>query len=88
VIAFAMGKRAAALLEQLRSWMAHDNAVIIALLCLIIGVKLIGDAISGLSGLSARHYLTRHRPRAAAMSCSTSWTTCSRSRGGHTRPPS
>ncbi len=49
VIYFAMGKRAAALLEQLKSWLAHNNAVIMALLCLIIGVKLIGDAISGLS---------------------------------------
>ncbi len=49
VIYFAMGKRAAALLEELKSWMAHNNAVIMAILCLIIGVKLIGDAISGLS---------------------------------------
>jgi threonine/homoserine/homoserine lactone efflux protein len=48
-IYFAMGKRAAALLEQLKSWLAHNNAVIMATLCLIIGVKLIGDAISGLS---------------------------------------
>jgi hypothetical protein len=38
-----------ALLAQLKSWMAHNKAVIMALLCLIIGVKLIGDAISGLS---------------------------------------
>ncbi|MBV9359126.1 MAG: GAP family protein [Chloroflexi bacterium] len=49
VIYVAMGKRAAALLEQLKGWMAHNNAVIMAILCLIIGVKLIGDAISGLS---------------------------------------
>jgi hypothetical protein len=30
--------------------MAHNNAAIMAVLCLIIGAKLIGDGISGLSG--------------------------------------
>ena len=28
--------------------MAHNNAVIMAVLCLVIGVKLIGDALGGL----------------------------------------
>jgi hypothetical protein len=29
--------------------MAHNNAAVMAVLCLIIGAKLIGDAISGFS---------------------------------------
>jgi threonine/homoserine/homoserine lactone efflux protein len=49
VIFFALGDRAPALLNRLKDWMAHNNAVIMAVLCLIIGVKLIGDAITGLS---------------------------------------
>ena len=31
-------------------WMARDNATIMAVLILVIAVKLIGDAISGLTG--------------------------------------
>jgi threonine/homoserine/homoserine lactone efflux protein len=49
VIYFAMGDRSAELLDRLKTWMAGNNAVIMAVLLLIIGVKLIGDAISGLS---------------------------------------
>jgi threonine/homoserine/homoserine lactone efflux protein len=49
-IYFLMRDRAARILEGLRGWMAHENATIMAVLCLIIGAKLIGDAISGLSG--------------------------------------
>jgi threonine/homoserine/homoserine lactone efflux protein len=49
VIAFAMGDRSRALLDRLKTWMARENAVIMAVLLLVIGVKLIGDAISGLS---------------------------------------
>ncbi len=49
VIAFAMGDRSRALLDRLKSWMARENAVIMAVLLLVIGVKLIGDAISGFS---------------------------------------
>jgi threonine/homoserine/homoserine lactone efflux protein len=48
-IFFLMGDRAAALLERMRGWMAHENATIMAVLCLIIGAKLIGDAISALA---------------------------------------
>jgi hypothetical protein len=48
VLYFAMGKRSAALLDGLKDWMAHNNAVIMAVLCLVIGVKLIGDALGGL----------------------------------------
>jgi hypothetical protein len=48
VLYFAMGKRSAELLGRLKDWMAHNNAVIMAVLCLVIGVKLVGDALSGL----------------------------------------
>jgi threonine/homoserine/homoserine lactone efflux protein len=49
-IYFLMRDRASAILESMRGWMARENATIMAVLCLIIGAKLIGDAISGLSG--------------------------------------
>jgi len=48
VIYFAMGDRAGPILDGLRSWMAAHNAVITAVLCLVIGAKLIGDAVAGL----------------------------------------
>jgi threonine/homoserine/homoserine lactone efflux protein len=49
LIYFAMGARAAAILDELKTWMARNNAAVMAVLCLIIGVKLVGDAITGLS---------------------------------------
>jgi threonine/homoserine/homoserine lactone efflux protein len=49
VIFFALGDRAPDLLGRLKDWLARNNAVIMAVLCLIIGAKLIGDAIAGLS---------------------------------------
>jgi hypothetical protein len=49
VIFFALGDNAGATLERLKGWMAHNNGVIMAVLCLVIGAKLIGDAISGFS---------------------------------------
>jgi Sap, sulfolipid-1-addressing protein len=49
VMFFALGDRSGRILAGLRDWMAQHNAVIMAVLCLIIGVKLIGDAISGFS---------------------------------------
>ena len=48
-IYFLMRDRAAEILESLRGWMARENATIMAVLCLIIGAKLIGDAISALA---------------------------------------
>ncbi len=47
VIYFAMGERSKGPLDELKRWMSHNNATIIAVLCLVIGAKLIGDAISG-----------------------------------------
>ncbi len=48
VIYFALGERSAGMLDHMKSWMARNNGVIMAVLCLVIGAKLIGDAISGL----------------------------------------
>jgi threonine/homoserine/homoserine lactone efflux protein len=45
---FALGDRARGLLEDLRAWMGAHNAAIMAVLCVVIGAKLIGDGISGL----------------------------------------
>jgi threonine/homoserine/homoserine lactone efflux protein len=47
-IYFAMGDRAARLLEELKAWMASHNAAIMAVLCLVIAAKLIGDGISAI----------------------------------------
>ena len=44
-----MGARAGALLDGLKRWMARNNAVIMAVLLLVIGAKLVGEAISGFS---------------------------------------
>jgi threonine/homoserine/homoserine lactone efflux protein len=49
VIYFAMGDRSAEVLEKLKDWMGQHNAVIMSVLCLIIGAKLIGDAIGALT---------------------------------------
>jgi threonine/homoserine/homoserine lactone efflux protein len=49
VIAFALGDRSRTVLDELKAWLAHNNAVIMAVLLLIIGVKLIGNAVSGFS---------------------------------------
>jgi hypothetical protein len=46
---FALGDRAAEPLDRLKTWLGRNNAVIMAVLLLVIGLKLIGDAISGLS---------------------------------------
>jgi len=49
VLFIALGDRAGPVLERLKTWLARENAVIMAVLLLIIGVKLIGNAISGFS---------------------------------------
>jgi hypothetical protein len=46
---FALGDRSRELLDRLKTWMGENNAVIMAVLLLVIGGKLIGDAISGFS---------------------------------------
>jgi threonine/homoserine/homoserine lactone efflux protein len=47
-IYFAMGARAKHVLDGLKAWMGAHNAAIMAVLCLVIGAKLIGDAITQL----------------------------------------
>jgi threonine/homoserine/homoserine lactone efflux protein len=49
VIFFALGDRAPAVLDRMKAWMGQNNAVIMAILCLIIGVKLIGQGLGGLT---------------------------------------
>ena len=49
-IYFALGDRAGPILDGLKQWMGRNNAVIMAVLCLVIGAKLVGDAIAGFSG--------------------------------------
>jgi hypothetical protein len=50
VIYFVLGSRSEKLLASLKDWMGQHNAVIMSVLCLVIGFKLIGDAITGLTG--------------------------------------
>jgi threonine/homoserine/homoserine lactone efflux protein len=50
VAAVALGARSRGPLEGIREWMVQYNAVIMTVLFLLIGAKLIGDAIAGLSG--------------------------------------
>ena len=48
VIYFAMGERSAELLGRLKGWMRRNNAMILAVVLVVIGVTLIGDGIGGL----------------------------------------
>ena len=48
VIYFAMGERSAELLGRLKGWMRRHNAVVLAVVLLVIGGTLIGDGIGGL----------------------------------------
>jgi Sap, sulfolipid-1-addressing protein len=49
VLYFALGARATVILEDVKNWMAVHNAAIMTVLLLLLGVKLIGDAIAGFS---------------------------------------
>jgi len=46
---FALGSRAERLLDGVKTWMAAHNAAIMTVLLLVLGAKLIGDAIGGFS---------------------------------------
>ncbi len=48
VIYFALGSRSRDVLDGMKTWMAANNAAIMAVLVLIIGTKLLGDGIAGL----------------------------------------
>lgn len=43
-----LGERSGPALDELKGWMARNNSTIMAVLCLAIGAKLIGDGIAGL----------------------------------------
>ena len=47
VVSLALGDRSRDLLDALRGWMARNSSIVMAVLFLVIGAKLIGDAISG-----------------------------------------
>lgn len=49
ILYLTMGDRSKPLLDELRGWMAHNNATIMAVICLVIAAKLIGDGIGGLA---------------------------------------
>ena len=46
VLSVALGDRSRAPLDTLRNWMALNNATIVAVLFVVIGAKLIGDAVT------------------------------------------
>jgi hypothetical protein len=46
---FLLGDRAGPLLERLKGWMAAHNAVIMTVLFLVLGAKLLGQGVAGLS---------------------------------------
>jgi Sap, sulfolipid-1-addressing protein len=45
-LAVALGDRSQEALDDLRGWLAQNNAVIMAVLFVLIGAKLIGDAVA------------------------------------------
>jgi threonine/homoserine/homoserine lactone efflux protein len=49
VLSLALGERSRGLLDGLRGWLGRHNAAVMAVLFVLIGAKLIGDAISGFS---------------------------------------
>ena len=48
VVYFSLGDRAPAMLHRLQDWMAQNNAVIMSVLILVIGVKVLGDGLGKL----------------------------------------
>lgn len=49
VVAVAMGDRSTAILDDWKAWLAHNNAVVMAVLFFVIAAVLIGKGISGLA---------------------------------------
>jgi threonine/homoserine/homoserine lactone efflux protein len=47
-VQLAAGERAGAVLDDLKGWMVQNNAVIMAVLLLVIGAKMVGDGISAI----------------------------------------
>lgn len=48
-ISFLLGSKSKEVLGGIKDWLAHNNAVIMAVILLLIGFKIIGDAIAGLT---------------------------------------
>jgi threonine/homoserine/homoserine lactone efflux protein len=46
-IYFTMGERAGPILDDVKAWLAHNNAAIMAVLFLVIGAKILGQGIAG-----------------------------------------
>lgn len=46
-IFFTMGDRAGPMLDDVKAWLAHNNAAIMAVLFLVIGAKILGQGIAG-----------------------------------------
>jgi threonine/homoserine/homoserine lactone efflux protein len=46
---YGLGDRSSVVLSRVRDWMVANNQAIMSVLCLLIGAKLIGDAIAGLT---------------------------------------
>lgn len=49
VIRFVLGERSREPLAHMRTWLERNNAIVVAAVLLLLGAKLIGDAISGFS---------------------------------------
>jgi len=47
VIFFTMGDRSRAILEDVKAWLAHNNAAIMAVIFLVLGAKVLGQGIAG-----------------------------------------
>ena len=47
VIFFVMGDRSRPILDDMKTWLAHNNAAIMAVLFLVIGAKVLGQGIAG-----------------------------------------
>ncbi|UKJ63222.1 GAP family protein [Cellulosimicrobium cellulans] len=43
-----MGSRAATMLDELKAWMIHNNAVVMAVLLLVLGSTMLGDGVAAL----------------------------------------
>lgn len=50
VLTWVLGERADAMLADLKTWLARNNAAVLTVVLLVIGAKLVGDGIAGLSG--------------------------------------
>jgi hypothetical protein len=49
VLYLAMGDRARPRLDAIEAWMTQNSSVIVAVICVLLGAKLIGDGITVLS---------------------------------------